>query len=181
MIPVFAVWLVACGRPTLEPETSVTPAVPAPSAAVVEPAAADAGPAWTPTENQAAMLRLLSLRDGPPPCADVEALSTDAVADLTAIVDHATMPPSAPMAAAACLVTGHAEAAEPAITAWMTDPQTKGLALLAARHLDAMPRPVATRIAGVALAGPYAADVRKRILEASDPEIKALGEGPHAP
>lgn len=180
MIPVFAVWLAACGRPTVEAEVSAVPSVEA-SATPAAPSEAAPASAWTPTDEQASMITLLSMRDGPAPCAQVEAASHDPIDDLVAIVDHVTMPPSAPMAAAGCLVVGHAEAVEPTIAAWMTDPHTKGLALLAAGHLDVMPRPVAVRIAGVGLAGPYAEDVRRRILAASDPEIQALGEVRHDP
>ena len=137
------------------------------SAAETEPA---------PTPSQELLYRALSMRDQSPPCVELEALSTDPMGDLTYIVDHAQQPPWAAMRAAACLISGHAEAAAPMMKGWMVDPEKAGLAILVLGRLDDMPLAVGVELATAALSGPDPDGARKRIARASAPEIRRLAE-----
>lgn len=148
-------WLVlACSTPAPEaPEVLAAPA-----------------PTWTATDSQAAMIRAFSLRDGSPPCAEVEALSTDALNDLRAIVAHVSLPPSAPMGAARCLIDHGAEA-EPDMTAWLADPHAKGLALLATDAIPRLEPALGGRLKQAGLAGPHAEAIQKRLDKQSAKDI----------
>ncbi len=130
------------------------------------PSVVRADPPWTPTAEQTAVYKALSIRDPAPTCEEVEALSADPVATLRVVVERAELPPWAPLRAAHCMVTRHASAAEADIVAWMGDPQTRGLALLTLGALDTLPEETARTVAAAALAGPHAADAREKIQDA---------------
>lgn len=135
---------------------------------------APAEASWTPSPEEQAVYKALSLKDGGPTCEEVEALASDPVASLSAVAEHATMPPWVGMRAAHCLSTRHAEAAEPTLARWLVDPQLRGMALLLADDLSVMPEPVALRLATAGLAGPHAEDLRKRLDRSEVPALKAL-------
>lgn len=171
----WAVWLLGfgCGARTNEGIAGSPPEA-APVAAEV-PAAV---PAEAPVgDARDRMVRALSSRDAGPTCAELDAMSSDPVADLTAIVETVAMPPAVPMRAANCLVVGHAAAAEATLLGWVVDPDTKGLALLVADRIDAMPPEIALRVAERALSGPHAATVRASLAAAKTPGIPALVGG----
>src|SRR5436190_11135134 len=94
-----------------------------------------------------ATVHALSIKDPPPACEQIEALSPDPVALLLRVVDEIEHPPWVAMRAADCLVTRHAPAIEAQMTSWMGDRQRKGLGFLALGHLDEMEPALATRIA----------------------------------
>jgi hypothetical protein len=129
-----------------------------------------------PVTSQEAMLRMLSVRDPEPRCADVEAVSATPVPDLLAMTEI-ELPPAVSIRAAGCLVDGHAAEIRAELVRWVTTPETRGLAILALDGLDRMPHDVAIEVATAALAGPLAADAKKRIARSADPEIQALGGG----
>lgn len=162
-----ALLMFSCRAPA-EPVSAPVP-VAAPSEAT-SPAAA---PAFAPSASQSEMIRRLSARDQGPTCAEVEALSTAPVADLREIVAKVSLPPAVPMRAAECLIVGHAAEAEADITAWMSGPDTKGLALLVAGQLPSVDRTVGKRFAAAGLAGPHAESVRKRLEASPDAEVQA--------
>lgn len=121
-----------------------------------------------------AVVRALSMRDGAPPCEQVEALSSDPVADLLRVVDTVAMPPTAGMFAAGCLLDRHAqEVAEP-VEAWMGEAGNAGLARLVLQRLDALPAATAVRWVQVGLQGPHAAEVRTAVEASARPELRAL-------
>jgi hypothetical protein len=173
----------AC-HPAGEPQPSVAPAEATPSSAspssatTSDAAAVDLAPAsaFTPTEVQAEMVRRLSLRDGSPPCSDVEAGSADPLQDLQAIVQHVELPPFVPMRAAECVIA-KGDAAEGELTRWMTGADTKGLALLLSDRIDALPAPLATRVVTSGLGGPHADEVRARVVKSTLPEVRTLVGG----
>ena len=120
---------------------------------------------WTPTAEQTAVYKALSIRDPAPSCEEVEALTSEPVATLRVVVEHAELPPWAPMRAAHCLVTGHPTEAETDMLAWVGGEQTRGLALLVFGSLEVLPTEVVRRVATAALAGPHRADVEERLSE----------------
>jgi hypothetical protein len=120
------------------------------------------------------MIRALGMRDGSPPCSEVEALAAEPVPALAGIAENLDMPPWAGMRAADCLLLGHATASQEHIVGWVGDPETKGLALLALKQLDEMPLDVSLSVATAALAGPHADLARARIAEVQTPEVRAL-------
>jgi hypothetical protein len=129
---------------------------------------------WTPTAGQEELARALSVRDAPPPCAELEAQAQDPLADLLAVVEHVQMPPWVSVRAATCVASRHAEAAEASLLRWVTDPDLRGLGLVTLNLLDDIPEPVAARVAAAALAGPSAEDARVRVARATTPAVRAL-------
>lgn len=142
----------------------------APPAAGATPAA----DAWTPSPEEDAVYLALSARDNTADCATVEALTSTPVATLSALVEHATMPPWVGTRAATCLMRGHAEEARGALVAWAGAPDKRGLVILMANELDAMPEGVALEVAKAGLAGPYSEDMRKRLAGSQHSAVRAL-------
>ena len=166
----------ACGVSGSPPEPTLTPTEASSPAAPLTPTAApETAPAvaFTPTDAQSEMIRRLSMRDGAPPCADVEAGSPDAVADLSAIVQNVELPPTVPMRAAECLIA-KGDAAEVELSRWMTGSKTKGLAMLLSDRIDALPVPLATRVVAAGLGGPHAEEVRARVAKSTHAELQSL-------
>lgn len=137
------------------------------------PANAGEPAAWTPTAEESAVYRALSVRDPAPSCATVEALAADPVAVLTSVVEHAPQPPWVGVRAAHCLAVGHAEAAAPTLKSWMTGDKTKGLALMLATEIDQIPEAVAVDLVKAGLAGPHADALRPRLEKATSPVVRA--------
>ena len=129
---------------------------------------------WTPTAEQTAVYRALSARGEAPSCAEVEALATDPLDALRAVVEHAKMPPWAAMGAAHCIIEGHAHEARADMTAWVSQEQTRGLGLLVLGKLDSLQPHLATEVATAALQGPIADDARARLADSTVPDIQAL-------
>ncbi len=138
---------------------------------LTQPATADD---WTPSAEQNAVYRALSVKDPAPDCGAVEALATDPLDALRAVVDHAAMPPWAPMRAAHCIITEHPDQARDDLLSWVGQTETRGLGLLVLSQLDTLAEPLAVEIAGAALAGPLADDARPRLADSAVPSIKAL-------
>jgi hypothetical protein len=74
---------------------------------------------------------------------------------LDAVVRGPSTPPWVPMRAAACLLDHHLESNSAIVEAWLTDPESMGLAKLVQRRLNKMPASQATPIKKAALAGPH--------------------------
>ena len=121
-----------------------------------------------------ATVHALSIKDPPPACEQIEALSPDPVALLLRVVDEIEHPPWVAMRAADCLVTRHAPAIEAQMTSWMGDRQRKGLGFLALGHLDEMEPALATRIATAAMAGPYRDEASVRIARSHVESVRAI-------
>lgn len=130
--------------------------------------------AWTPTEAEQKLVAALSARDGAPPCAVVEALVPDPVVSLGRVVDNVKMPPWAPMHAATCLIERHAEAVEPDLERWVTEPGMRGLAKLVFNRLAIIESERAVRLARAGLNGPYATDASTAIRRDDLPEFTRL-------
>lgn len=125
-------------------------------------------------ESLSAMIRALSVRDGEPSCAEVEALSPDPVASMRQIVATVQMPPTVPMRAASCLLRGHGAEIEADLLSWVSAPETLGLAQLVAGDIDSLPPDLGKRVAERALAGPLAEKLQPKLAESANAEIKAL-------
>ncbi len=133
---------------------------------------------WTPSPEEDAVYRALSLRDAPPGCAEVEALAAEPLVALRAVVERAAMPPWAPLRAARCIVTHHAEPARADLAGWLTDADRRGLALVVLDAMDELPEPLALELSAAALAGPLADDARQRLADSERPAIRALVSAP---
>lgn len=132
-----------------------------------------------PTDTQATMVRALASRDAPPTCTDLEALSSSPAHDLQWIAEHVTMPPTAGVRAAQCLVIGHADDANDTLRAWVTEPMLKGFGWVVLRNLDDVELSLAIDLATLALtAGPDPKAAAKRIRTSERPELKALADDP---
>jgi hypothetical protein len=150
-------------------------AAPLPAEAVTPSPAAPTG--YAPSADEAAMIRLLSTKDSPPACGDVEALSPSPVSALQHIVVGVSRPPTVAMRAADCLIVGHGAEVPAVLQQWVVDPNTRGLALLVLDRLDRVPAPVALEVAKAALSGPHAGLASPRIARSAYPEVKALAGG----
>jgi hypothetical protein len=126
-----------------------------------------------------AVHRALSVRHGPPSCAEVESLSPTPVETLMRMVDEVTHPPWVPMRAAECLARRHHAQVGPALQRWVTAQELKGLGLLVVGLLDHLPEPLAVDLATLALSeGPAPDAVRARLLRAERPALRRLAAPP---
>lgn len=134
--------------------------------------------AWTPTDAESAMILAFSARDGAPPCAEVEALVPDPVQSLESVIAHVTMPPWAPMHAAACLIDGHGAERPELLASWVDDPALKGLARMVFHRMHRLEPEQARSLADRALAGPLSADARDILARSPDARVRALASTP---
>lgn len=133
----------------------------------------------TPTAEQDAVYRALSVRHESLSCDQLDAMSADPLGTYLFLIEHAEQPAWVGMRAARCVMVNHAEAAQPTLELWVTSPETRGLAILAMGQLDAMPVAVAKAVATKALTeGPDPEGMRRRVARAATPEIAALAELP---
>lgn len=130
--------------------------------------------AWTPSAEEEAVYRALSMRDQGPSCEDLDAMAKDPVAVLINITEHATMPPWVGVRATQCLVSRHAEDAKATLSAWIVDPNKRGLAFVISDNTAGMPEPVALELARAGLSGPHAADLKRRLAKSSWPSVVQL-------
>lgn len=133
-----------------------------------------AGEAPPPPEGAELVLRALSAHDGSPDCAAVEALAPDGPAALRYVATWATMPPVAPMRAAACLVDRHATSSAALLVEWVRDPNTAGLGRLVLGRLDALPEAVAISVATAALGGPLDTEAREAAAACSHEGVRGV-------
>lgn len=122
-------------------------------------------PAWTPSPQALQVHQALSQRD-PGDCTLVEGLTTTPVPTLLEVVEHATMPPWAPVRAAECLVKGHGPEVRVQMLEWIRDPQSRGLAAVVYRNIDLLPEELAVELATASLTGADP-DRARRYLKAS--------------
>ena len=155
--------LSATAEPTMEPPGDPT----------IEPGA---DPPTKPNTAQRAMYDLLKVREAPPTCEALAALSEAPADDLIWLMDHANQPAWVGVRAAHCVLTQHMEEKATVIDTWVTDPERRGLAILTIGMLSKIPPEHGTRIAKKALAGPHAADARKRLIEDANPDLLKLVE-----
>ena len=167
------------------PAPAPRPARPIPTTGPADPMAGlESGPPTSsatdgPSDTQAALLRALSSRDAAPSCADLDAQTPDPVTDYRWIVEHVTMPPTAGIRAAECLVVGHAAAAADLLRRWVSEPQLKGFGWVTLRHLDRVEPTLARELATLSLtAGPDPAGAAKRIRKLESAELRALADDP---
>ncbi len=135
-----------------------------------------AEPKVQPSEAQTAMYDLIKVREAPPTCAALADLSEQPADDLIWLMDHANQPAWVGVRAAHCVLTQHMEEKATIIDTWVTDPKRRGLAILTIGMLDKVPKEHGERIAKKALAGPHAADARKRLIEDANPDLLKLVE-----
>lgn len=154
-------------------------ALSATAAPVSRAATEGAAPApWSPTADELEVYQMLSMRDGTPDCATVEASVQDPVPVLVSVAEHATLPPAVGVRAAHCLTTRHASEAKATLLSWVVDPARRGFAILIADDLGAMPEDVALEVAKAGLAGPHATTLNRRVGRSSWPSVAALATVP---
>lgn len=129
---------------------------------------------WKPSAEEDAMYNAFSMRDNTTDCATIEALAKDPVATLISTVEHSAQPPWVAVRATHCLASRHAAEAQTTLSAWAIDPAKRGLAILILDELNTMPEPIALQLATATLAGPHAADARKRLPKSVHPSVRAL-------
>lgn len=158
MLPLLMLTLLACHKtPAVEepPPTEVVAAESEETPVAIQPT--DVTADWPGTEQQFAIYRTLSHRDGIPECAVVTADSADALGDLVFIAENIPLPPQAGMLAASCVLSDHAEAGVETLVQWSTNPETAGLARLVFGKLGVLSPQVSAAVREAALAGPHAA------------------------
>lgn len=121
-----------------------------------------------------ALTRALSILDPEPDCAELEGLTPDPVGDLLSVVDTVEEPPWVPLRAAACLSRRHAPAVRSDLVSWVSERETRGLAMVAIDSLPHMPAEVALQVVTAAAAGPFSATVEERLATSDDPSLRAL-------
>ena len=132
----------------------------------------------TPSTSQTALYNAMKMRENAPDCSELKQYSDTVADDLLWLMDNANQPPWVGIRAAQCILTDHAVEKARVIDGWVVDPDRRGLAILALGMLDTLPEPVALRLAKKALAGPLAADAKKRIANSKRPAVKALLPSP---
>jgi hypothetical protein len=133
--------------------------------------------AWTPTPDEQKLVAALSSRDGAPPCALLADLVDDPVTAHQRVVEHVAMPPWAPMGAARCLIEDHAAEVEPLLVSWLEGDDTRGLARLVVLSLPELEQDLAVRLGKVAMRGPHAAILGRRIRADVRPAVQATAGG----
>ena len=155
MLSLLMLTLLACHKTPAVEESPPVEVVADETPAVIQPA--DTTNDWPGTDQQFAIYRVFSHRDGIPACSVVTADSEDALADLVFISENIPLPPQAGMLAANCVISDHAEAGVETLVQWATNPETAGLARLVFGKLDVLPAEVSAAVRESALAGPHAA------------------------
>lgn len=129
----------------------------------------------TPTAEQDAVYKALSMRHDTLSCDQLDAMSSDPLGTYLFLIEHAEQPAWVGMRAASCVMENHAEAAQPELQRWVTSSDTRGLAILAMDRLDSLPLAIALDLATRALTdGPDPEGMRKRIAKSTVPELAAL-------
>jgi hypothetical protein len=158
--PALALALAACG-----PKTEAPVAPP-------EPPPAEATEAFTPSESQDQLYKMLSLRDAEVDCAALQ--SDTLLEDLVVIAEKAKMPPWAGVRAVHCLSSLHAEPSQEHLIRWLASEETAGFARAILDNIDVMPEPVALTVSQSALAGPSAEHARTALARSERASLRAL-------
>jgi len=131
-------------------------------------------PPWTPSPDEAALLQVLSLRDGTPSCGELVSMVPDPTTSLLHIVDNVTMPPWAPMRAAICLIDKKEAEIEPQLREWVTQPQKLGLAKLVLRRAHTLNPTRAKTLSELSLTSENRDTARQILSVSPDPILRQL-------
>ncbi|MEL6347574.1 MAG: hypothetical protein AAFV53_30990 [Myxococcota bacterium] len=123
-----------------------------------------------------AMYRALSAREMTTTCQQLAEMSAAPVSALVYIAENARRPAWAGIRAADCLSRHHAQDAQPQLTRWVGQEETRGLAIVVLNNLEQMPVAVSVPLAQAAMAGPMIEDARPRIQTAQVPQVRAIAE-----
>ena len=82
------------------------------------------------------------------------------------------------MRAATCLSRLYPEESQEDFVRWVANPKTKGLAILLTKQIPIFPDPVAKKVAIAGLQGPFAEDVRMRLINLSDTRLTDILQQP---
>ncbi len=132
--------------------------------------------AWTPTDAEQTLVRALSSRDGAPPCEQLAAMVPEPAESYQRVVDNVTMPPWAPMHAAACLIENHAHEKPDVIAAWTTGERTKGLAKLVFHRLHLFDDDQALELVETARTGPWTTELDRSLVASPKGELRDLAQ-----
>lgn len=127
-------------------------------------------------ENIQKTIRQLSVYDGDIVCESLP--EKDRQSTLTYIVENVSRPPWAPMRAATCLAKVYPEEAQEELVRWVGNSKTKGLALLITKQIHTLPTAVAQRVASAGLKGPFAEELRVRLIKQNDERLRELLKNP---
>ena len=136
------------------------------------PVAAEPG-TWVPSAETLQVHQALSQRD-PGDCTLVEGLTATPVTTLLEVVEHATMPPWAPIRAAECLVRGHGAQVRVQMLTWIRDPESRGLAAVVYRNIDQLPPDLSVEMATAALTGADPDRARRYFKMSTNPAIRDM-------
>jgi len=128
---------------------------------------------WLPSPEALLVHAALSERDAGN-CTLIDTLTPTPVSTLLEVVDHATMPPWAPVRATECLVMLHPQDIRDRMLLWVKDPDTRGLASVVYRALDTLPLDLSTEVATAALTGADPNRVKRYLRKSARPELKTL-------
>jgi hypothetical protein len=132
--------------------------------------------AWTPSDAEQTLIRALSSRDGAPPCEQLEALVPDPVASFERVVEHVSMPPWAPMHAAACIIENHAHEHADLLASWTTGERTKGLAKLVFHRLHLLDDDQALELVETARTGPWTRELDRSLATSPKGALRDLAQ-----
>ncbi|MCB9677053.1 MAG: hypothetical protein H6737_18190 [Alphaproteobacteria bacterium] len=130
--------------------------------------------AWDPTPKEEALVRALSVRDGAPDCAEVEALVDEPAHSLARVVENVQLPPWAPMYAASCLIERHAAEKPEVLASWVVGTETKGLAKLVFRRLHHLEPDQARSLVDRGRSGPWQRELDAALVASPDAGLRAL-------
>ena len=129
-----------------------------------------------PTKNIEATIReQLSHRESQISCADLKGEHLHKA--LIAIVESDDQPPWLPMRAAQCLIELYPKEAETSLISWMHDSKKKGLAFMIAGQCHKLPPKTQKKVIEAGLSGPFASDVRNRLIRLNDSSIQRILDG----
>ena len=137
--------------------------------------------AWNPTDAEQTLVRALSARHSPPPCAELATLVPEPAESYQRVVENVAMPPWAPMHAAACIIEHHAHEKPALIASWTTGERTKGLAKLVFHRLHLFDDDQALELVQTARTGPWTTELDRSLVASPNGELRDLAKPLPAP
>lgn len=136
-------------------------------------------PTDAPLSDEALLVhQALTVRHDPPACDVLVAGLTEPRQALIDVVEHTSMPPWAPMRAAACLSDLYAQQESLRLVSWVSEDKWAGLGQMLLGRIDSLPVPVSVEVAKAALTGPVAETATRKLAGSSHAELRALVTAP---
>lgn len=119
------------------------------------------------------LYRQLSVRDGAPPCKELQQMHFDLQNKLKVLVSNEIKPSYVPVRAANCLLELYPEDLE-TYQGWMSKKETLGLARLTVSKLDSLPVDISVPLVQTALEGENAPKLLPKLQKVSIPEVQLI-------